>query len=367
MSPDIKRMESPIGSRMMINGREVDYHCGTSYYALHGHPLMIQAACDAARKYGLGPATFASVPAIDEVSERACDFFEAETATYIISGYLGAMILVQALRADYDVVFVDESSHYSVFDGVRTSGVDVVRFRHLDPEDLRRQLAARVRPGQIPLVMTDGVFPSTGSIAPLPAYASVLSRYAQSLLCIDDSHGVGVIGKKGQGTFEYYGMKQDGLHFAGTLSKAFGSIGGIIPGDRSLAEKIHRNVRVLAGASPPPVPAAAAAAMGIRILKEHPEMRETLWRNVKVVRDGLRFLGFDIADSPVPIVSVRGQASVDLKHVHRALDREDIVVLYVPPNGYSDAPDVESLRIAVFSTHSTEQLGRLIDAIKRAV
>ncbi len=251
MSSNTKHMGSPIGSRMIINGREVDYYCGTSYYALHGHPLMIQAACDV-RKYGLRAATGASVPAIEEVSEQACDFFDAEAATYVVSGYLGAMILVQALREDYDVVLVDESSHYSVFDGLRASNTTVVRFRHLDPENLKRKLAAHVRPGQSPLVMTDGVFPTTGSIAPLPAHASVLSHYTRGLLCIDESHGVGVIGRRGRGTFDYFEMEGDGLHFTGTLSKAFGSIGGIIPGDRSLTEKIRRNARILVGASPPP-------------------------------------------------------------------------------------------------------------------
>ncbi len=367
MSSETKRMGSPIGSRMIVNGREVDYYCGTSYYALHGHPLVIEAACDAVRKYGLGPATNASTPVIEEVVELSRGFFETETATYVISGYLGAMILVQALGEDYDIALVDDCSHYSVFDGVRTSGKKVVLFRHLDPEDLARKLAAHVRPGETPLVMTDGVFPSTGAIAPLPAYASVLSRYSPCLLCIDDAHAVGVIGEKGQGTFEYYGMKEKGLHFAGTLSKAFGGIGGIIPGDQSLAEKIRRNVRVPVGASPPPIPAAAAAAMGIRILKEHPEMRQDLWRNVKHVRDGLRSLGFDILDSPIPIVNVRGSAAIDMKHVRDALDREDIVVLYVPPEGYSDAPSVESLRIAVFSTHRPEQIDRLIEGIGKAL
>lgn len=367
MSARANSMESPIGPRMMINGREVDYYCGTSYYTLHGHPQVIAAACAAAKRFGLGPATNASVEIIEETRNLARAFFEAETVTYVISGYLGAMILVQALQEEYDVVFVDTCSHYSVFDGVRTSGKRIVRFEHLDADDLSEKLAAHVAPGQVPLVMTDGVFPVTGVIAPLPSYAEVLSSYAPSFLCVDDSHAVGVIGPKGQGTFEYYGMTGDGLHLTGTLSKAFGGIGGIVPGDQALADRIRKNVRIQTGASPPPIPAAAAAAEGIRILTAHPEMRTRLWENVKRVRDGVRGLGFDVPDSPVPIVNLRGNETLDLKTLQASLDREDTVVRYMPPGGYSDAPAVESIRIAVFSTHTEAQIDRLIDTMKRVL
>ena len=369
VSKQVERvMGSPIGARMIINGREVDYFCGTSYYTLHGHPAVIEAACEATRKYGLGPATNAGGSSVlNETVERARQHFESETATYVISGYLGAMILVQALSDDYDIVFADAAAHYSIFDGIRTSGKTIVRFRHLDPEDLATKLAEHVRPGQVPMVMTDGVFPVTGRIAPIPAYCNVLRRYQPSVLCIDDAHAVGVIGEKGQGTFEYFGLKGENLYQAGTLSKAFGGIGGIVPGNHELAAKIKKNVRISIGASPPSIPAAAAAGMGLLILSENPQMRRDLWSNVKLVRDGLRGLGFGIEDSPIPIVNIRGRPSVDLGHVREELDSQDIIVLRVPPSGYSDAPDVESLRIAVFSTHREEQIQGLIEEIGRAI
>ena len=368
VSKQVERvMGSPIGARMIINSREVDYFCGTSYYTLHGHPAVIEAACEAARKHGLGPATNLEVSVLNETVELACQYFEVETATYVISGYLGAMMLVQALSDDYDMVFVDASSHYSVFDGIHASGKTIVSFRHLDPEDLATKLAEHVRPGLVPMVMTDGVFPVTGRIAPIPAYCNVLRRYQPSLLCIDDAHAVGVIGEKGQGTFEYFGLKGEDLYQAGTLSKAFGGIGGIVLGSQTLAAKIKKNSRISVGASQPPVPAAAAAGMGLRILSENPQMRRDLWSNIKRVRDGLRGLGLEIDDSPVPIVNVRGGPSIDVAHVQEELDSQDIIVFRIPPNGYSDAPDVESLRIAVFSTHSAEQIQRLVKGIGQAI
>jgi glycine C-acetyltransferase/8-amino-7-oxononanoate synthase len=134
-----------------------------------------------------------------------------------------------------------------------------------------------------------------------------------------------------------------------------------------LADKIKRNVRISAGASPPPIPAAAAAGAGLRILSEHPDMRRDLWRNVLRVRDGLRDLGLDIADSVVPIVHVPGGPPLDLLRTKERLGEAGIVVPHVPPNGYSDAPDVESLRIAVFSTHTDDQIDRLISTLGRSL
>lgn len=360
-------MGSPIGARMVINGRAVDYFCGTSYYTLHGHPAVIEAACKATRRFGLGPATNAGVSVFNQTVELARQHFGTDTATYVISGYLGAMVLVQALSDDYDIVVVDESSHYSVFDGIRTSGKDVISFRHLDATDLASKLAQHVRPGEVPLVMTDGVFPVTGTIAPLPDYRDVLRSYPSALLCVDDAHAVGVIGEKGRGTLEYFGLEDENCYMAGTLSKAFGGIGGLVPGSRALAAKIKKNVRISIGASPPPVPAAAAAGMGISILTEHPEMRKDLWANAKRMRDGLRGLGFDLLDSPIPIVNVRGGASLDMQHVRDELANQHMIVLHVPPSSYSDAPEVESLRIAVFSTHSEEQIKHLVEGIGRAI
>jgi glycine C-acetyltransferase/8-amino-7-oxononanoate synthase len=215
--------------------------------------------------------------------------------------------------------------------------------------------------------MTDGVFPSTGAVAPLADYAAALQRYERSLLCVDDAHAAGVLGSNGRGSFEHHGLKRDGLHFCATLSKAFGGSGGIVPGDHVLEEKIRQRSWIPAGASAPPIPAMAAAAAGLRILRELPEMRYRLWDNARRIRTGLRTLGFALPESVVPIVSLAGSPSLDLERVREALDREDIVVAYVAPRGYSDAPDAESLRIAVCSEHTAEQIDRLVDAVRRAL
>lgn len=354
-------MQSPIGPRMVIDGREVDYFCGTSYYTLHGNPRVIEAATRATRDYGLGPATGAGMPVYDALQEMLCTWFRAEKVTLMISGYVSPMAMMQGLKDDIDLILMDEVTHYSGRDAVAGLGLPVHPFPHLDPQGLEAALQNHLRPGQRVAVLTDGVFPSTGALPPLDAYRALLDPYG-GLLCIDDSHGLGVLGAGGRGTLEHFGVEGPQSHVAGTLSKAFGGLGGIVPGSVELGEKLTRNAMILRGASPPPPASAAAALEGMRILTEQPELRQTLAANIARMRNGLRGLGLAIADSPVPIVLLRAPGT-DLAAVSEALVQRGIRVKYSAPGGYSDAPAVETLRIATFATHSPDQIDHLIGAL----
>lgn len=354
-------MEEPLGARMRINGRPVDYFCGTSYFCLHGHKAVIDAACTATRQYGLGPGTLALMPIYAELKAALCGWFATEDVVTMISGYVGPMALLQGLRDDFDVVFVDQGTHYSSLDAIAGLGKPVYQFRHLDANSLKEALALHLAASQRAVVVTDGVFPSTGALAPLGDYRNAMAPYDNCLLCVDDSHGVGVLGRSGRGSLQHAGLEQVGNHFAGTLSKAFGALGGIVPATSMLADKIRQKSMILRGASPPPPAAAAAAIAALKLLQAEPQMRADLQRNVLRLRSGLRKLGFAVEDSPVPIVSLR--AAIDLEHLRRELERRDIVVKITTANGYSDAPDVPTMRLAVFSTHSLLQIDKLLSAI----
>ena len=356
-----------MGPRVRINGKEYDYFCGTSYYCLHGDPRIIEAACRATQQYGLGPATSWDVPPLREVETLAAAFFGTTHAHYFVTAYLGTFYLLTALQDEFDIIFVDDKSHYSVFDGIKGIGKPVVLFAHLDPEDLARKLQKCLTVRKVPIIVTDGVFPMTGAMAPLQDYQAVLQKYDKYLLCVDDSHGVGVLGANGRGSCELHGLTGENVYFCGTMSKAFGSFGGIIPGDAILMEKISRNVRVTLGASPPPVPAAAAAAAGIKILSKEPELRAMLTHNVAYLRAKLRAIGLPVENSPVPIINLHSLPSVDLAAVQRFLEEQGIMVRYIPPRGYSDAPDSDAIKITIFAQHTTEQLDRLIEALSKAL
>jgi len=347
----------------VIDGRRVEYFWGASYYTLHAHTQVIAAACGATKRYGTGPGTTIDTPPIQEAVAEAARFFETDDVRCVASGYLADAMLAQALVDVYDVAFVDDRSHYSVLDAVHSTEKRVILFSHLDAADLAQKIKSNLRPYEIPLVFSDGVFPTTGVVAPLGDYSEVLSRYPNALLCVDDAHAVGVIGKKGQGSLEYCNVKGPNRLLAGTFSKAFGGLGGFVPCSEAFARQIDASLRIVEGASPPSTGCAAASAMGMRILREHPEMRTQLWNNVQHLRKALCDLGVDVGDSPVPIICIDGHPGIDLKRIHRALFRVGILVSYVPARSYSDAPSYEALRIAVFSTHSLGQLDHLIAAL----
>ncbi|MGZ9810470.1 aminotransferase class I/II-fold pyridoxal phosphate-dependent enzyme [Pseudoroseicyclus sp. H15] len=355
------QMQSPLGARMKIDGREVDYFCGTSYHALHGHPDVIEAATSATRAYGMGPGTRADFPPYLDLAQELAEYFGVEAVTYAASGYVSPLIALQGLRDQFDRIFVDAKSHYGIGDALSTLPHPAHRFAHRSPESLATELAINLRPGEVAIVVTDGVFPSTGAIAPLAAYGEVMADYDGALLCVDDAHGVGAIGAGGRGALEHEGMEGPGRYLAGTTSKAMGGAGGFVPGSRELQHLLGEKVRFLAGASPPPPGSAAAGLAGLRLLRNDPAFMTRLRANVQQLRSGLRGLGLDIADSPVPIVNVA--APRDLTELSAALAEQDILVKRVAPSGYSDAPDHETLRLAVFSSHSPDQIDRLVAAI----
>lgn len=354
-------MESPLGARMRIDGREVDYFCGTSYFCLHGHPQVIEAACAATRQFGLGPGTLAFMQVYNDLDASLRRWFGTEEVVLTISGYTGPMVLLQGMRDDFDLIFIDAATHYASRDALPTLGKPVHPFRHLDAGSLAEELARHVKPGLRPVVVSDGVFPSTGALAPLGEYRKAMAPYDGATLAIDDSHGVGVLGASGRGSLQQAGLEGDGNFLAGTLSKAFGALGGIVPASAALAAKIEDNAMIMRGASPPPPAAAAAAVAAMRLLETMPEMRANLQRNVKHMRDGLRALGFAIEDSPVPIVSVR--SAVDFERIRIGLNERDIVVRIAAASSYSDTPDVPTMRVAVFSQHTPGQIDRLLSSI----
>jgi len=272
------------------------------------------------------------------------------------------MAMLQALREPDDVLFIDDAAHYAIRDAVATLDLPVTQFRHRSPDDLAATLKRDLKPGQRAVVVSDGVFPSGGALAPLGDYAVVLGGYEGALLCIDDSHGIGALGDGGRGTLEHFGIEGPGRYAAGTMSKAFGALGGIIPGDATLAARLRDRASILRGASPPPPAAAGAGLAALRLLSADPSFRERLRANVKRMRNGLRGLGFDLADTPVPIVTLRDEGR-DLGALAASLAKRDIVVKLTPPSGYSDSPDLPTLRIAVFSEHEPEQIDRLVQSV----
>lgn len=362
---NIWTMETAPGAEVIINGRRCVYFGGTGYFGLQGHPEVIEAGIKAFRQYGLHIATsrtgFGNNPVLLEVERKIADFFGTEEAIYLASGYLSNLILVQGLSHFYERIFMDETAHFSIRDAVYSAGKPVIIFHHRDPEDLKTKIIAGLKAGERPMVITDGLFPTFGFLAPVREYAALIEEY-DGLLCLDDAHAVGILGPKGRGTYDHFGLKGNRFFFGATLSKAFGGYGGFIPGDRQLLEKIRNSVGVYSGATPAPTPVAAATIKAIDLVASHPEWREKLRQNSAYLKSGLRRLGLEVDDSPVPIAAWAMRTAEEMKKIQQELFDRGVAIAYLK---YVGAPAGGVLRTSIFSTHTKGHLDKLLTELKR--
>jgi 8-amino-7-oxononanoate synthase len=377
-------MESPPGPETILDGRRYLYFSGTGYLGLQADPEVHQAAAEALARYGLASATsrtgLGTTPPLLEAERQAAAFFQSQSAFYFATGYVGNHILTQALEGAFDAVFLDELSHYCLFEAARLAGRPVVAFRHRDAGDLSELLRAKLRRGERPLVMTDGVFAGLGHLAPLGSYVSVLKDYPGSTLLIDDAHGVGVLGANGRGSFEYAGLGEGvnvdladdvpasagpRLFFSATLSKALGGFGGVLPISQGLLDRIRTTSHYYEGASAPPVPVAAATARALELARTRPELRARLAENVRLLKTGLLRLGLSVEDTPVPVVALSLGTAENMQRIHQALADRGIMVPYL--STYSGLGPFGGLRLAVFATHTAAMIERLLENLAGAL
>jgi 8-amino-7-oxononanoate synthase len=361
-------MESPLGPRIVINNRNMDYFAGTGYLGLQNHPAVLQTAKEALQRYGFSTATsrggYGEHPLYDELEQKACAFFDAEKVLYFATGYLGISILTQATLNRFNHIFIDSSAHFSLWDAAYATNLPITPFHHLQAKSLAEQMLQELRPREKPLVLSDGVFPVSGEIAPLPEYLALV-KPQRGLVYLDDAHAVGVLGKNGRGTSEYYNIQDENCSTSATLAKALGGFGGVIWGTEKWVESVGRASRICEGSSPLPLVVAAASACALDLARTLPELRFRLWENVARARTSLRALGWDLADTPIPIICLEGLPGIDLDRIRRKLFKQGIAIELV--RSYPSTPAGGALRIAVFATHTHDQIDKLVDAIKQAM
>jgi 8-amino-7-oxononanoate synthase len=383
--------ESAPGPVVRIDGHEYLYFVGTGYLGLQAHAEVIAAACEAAQRYGLHSATsragFGNTPPALLVERRAAEFFGCESSFYFPSGYASNSVMLRAIGSRFDAIFLDEHSHFSVAEAAAQSGKPTYRFRHRDAGGLADALREHVAPGERPLVASDGVFSVLGTIAPLPEYVDVLANYAVAGLLVDDAHGVGVLGDRGRGTIEHFGLFDDAVNapsegqsgphprplsqrergarllLCATLSKALGGYGGIIPGSQAFVEQARKASHWYDGATPAPAAVTAASARALELIAADPELRGRLRANVRMLKDGLRRLGFEVVDNPVPILCLVVGDGDNMRRMQAKLMQRGIVVAYMA--AYSGLGPAGGLRIAVFATHTEAMIGQLLDELAR--
>ncbi len=370
-------MEGPPGPITAIDGRRYVYFAGTGYLGLAGHPAVVEAGREALQRYGVHTATsrsgFGNNPLTLLVERRAADFFGSEEAFYFSSGYAANHVLLQARGRGADLVLADEASHYCLQEAARLLGKPVETFRHRSAEDLEARLKKRLRRGQFPLVLSDGVFSVSGRLAPVPEYLRVLQNWAPSALHLDDAHGFGVLGEQGRGVWEHFGFWDGRVNspspdaavarfVCGTLAKALGGFGGIVPGSCAFVREVRAASHYYDGASAPSSADAGVSAAALEIVRQQPELRRQLRANIRQLRQGLRALGLEVDDGPAANFSVEIGRASHMRQIHDGLKAAGFLVPYVA--AYSGLGPEGVLRFAVCALHTPAMIEDLLSALK---
>jgi len=392
-------LDGPPDATVSIAGRTFQYHLGSGYYALQAHPAVLAAACNATLRYGISPGIGRSAltaPPIFEVEQKVAQVFGTQRAYYCSAGLTTNRTLLETLGGTFDHIFIDEATNRSLFEAAKNllGTAPPVRFAHRNTESLKAQLKKTLSPGERPLVLTDGVFYSQGTIAPLDEYDTLLTEYDGAAVLIDDSHGFGVLGDQAQGTLDFFdfpprranrtiqvpeGSLSDSAffslaktiqsqtpvryYFSATLDHAIGGCGSIVPGSEAFVQQIFEHSHKIYEAEPPPTPIVAATVKGLELVFRQTDLREVLQKNTQTLQRKLREIGIMIEETPLPIIAFQLGSSYNMRRIQRRLAQEGILISYIPrsPGLGSDG----TLHITVFATHTPEQLDRLTDTLKR--
>jgi 8-amino-7-oxononanoate synthase len=359
----LQMLESNSGPEIVLDGRTYVNFGGSCYLGMSSHADVIESGVSALRRYGaqsqIGRHYDVALPPNADAEHEGALYFGTEASIYFASGYLIGLIALHGLRDRYDTVLIDEAVHLNLRDAVAAGGKPSVTFKHMDASSLAEEMDRAVRAGVRPLVVTDGMSPTFGAIAPLREYLELIEPL-DGVMLVDESHSFGVIGPRGRGAVDLHGIASDRVLVGGSLGKAFGAYGAMIPASRAIVDQLWRS-RPALGAGAGLSAGAAMAATSLRHVREHPELLARLRRNVARVKRGMRALGLDVADTDAPLATFTSGTAAEMRALQLRLMAEGIFVFY---STYVGAGPNGAIRCAVFADHTEAQIDRLHGALR---
>jgi len=359
---NIRVIESPQGPWVQIEGRRVLNLCSNNYLGLCSDPRLCAKAKEYIDKYGVGPGavrTIAGTMSIHiELEKKLAAFKGAEAAIVVQSGFCANLSAIPPLVGKDDLIFSDELNHASIIDGCRLSRAEIVRYAHCDVKDLEAKLKEYAGRNCRKLIVTDGVFSMDGDIAPLPEIVDLADKYGVMVM-VDDAHGEGVLGRGGRGIVDHFGLGDRVDVEVGTLSKAFGVVGGFVAGSASLVEYLRQKARPNLFSSALTVPDVAANIAAVDILEESDDLVKKLWENGNYLKQCLKERGFDIGRSQTPITPIMVGDASKAKEFSLKLFDEGIFIQSI---AYPTVPLGKArLRAMVSAAHSKKDLDFAVD------
>jgi len=355
----IRHIEGPQGAWLVVDGKQVLNFCSNNYLGLANHPRLVEAAKSALDRYGIGPGAVRTIAGTmtlhDDLEAKLAAFKGVEAAMSLQSGFVANAGVIPALVDTDDVIITDALNHASIIDGVRLAKAGRKIYAHADVFDLRVKLAeARAEGARRILVITDGVFSMDGDIAPLDRIADAADEF-EAIVMVDDAHGEGVLGRGGRGIVDHFGLHGRVEIEVGTMSKAFGVMGGYVAGPQILIDWLQQRARPFLFSSAVTPPDVAACSAAVEILEESTELVDRLWTNARLFKEAMSSAGFDLGHSQTPITPVMlGDEKVARELSRRLFDEEAVFAQAIA------YPTVQigaaRIRVMISAAHSGDDL-----------
>ncbi|MFZ1977486.1 MAG: pyridoxal phosphate-dependent aminotransferase family protein [Bacteroidota bacterium] len=372
--PYFHAIEESEGPVVMIEGRKVIMAGSNNYLGLTAHPKVKEASINAVKKYGTGCSgsryLTGTLDLHVELEKRLAKFMGKEACLLFSTGFQTAQGIIPVLVQKGEYIISDKDNHASIVAGTLVAGgmlsytsdvQSLLRYKHNDMKHLESIIS------QLPLedgklIVSDGVFSTSGEIVNLPELIRIARKYNARVM-IDDAHAVGVIGVGGRGTASHYNLVKECDLTMGTFSKTFASLGGFVVGDYKVIDYLKHNAPALIFSASPTPASVAAALAALDILEHEPERIEKLMDNARMMRKGLREMGYHVNDYDSAVVSVIIGDTEKTLIMWKALFDEGVFVnAFIRPGV---PPGLEMLRTSYMATHERQHLEKILDAFKK--
>ncbi|GGM51169.1 2-amino-3-ketobutyrate CoA ligase [Longimycelium tulufanense] len=348
------------GTEVEVDGRRLIMAGSNDYLGLSCDPRVIDAAARALARFGTscsGSRLLNGTLTLHEELESEMARFLGRSAAVVVTTGFQTNLAVAALLDRDSVVFADRHNHASLVDAVQLGASKHRRYRHNDMAHLRHLLETTESAGSR-LIITDGAFSMGGDICDLPQIVKLAQMHSARVV-VDGAHDVGLLGERGRGVAEHFGVEEQVDLVITTLSKCFGSLGGVFAGPAEVIDYARHHARsIVFAASLPPANVAAALA-ALRILESEPERRRRAFQVAEQLNNGLRAVGFNTGDSVTPVVPVRAGSKLECLRFWSELFAAGIFVNAVLPPAAPEGTAV--IRITLSALHTDQHIDRIIE------
>lgn len=361
----LRLIEGSQGREIIVDGRRVLNFCSNNYLGLADDPRLKQAASESIEKEGIGAGASrlvcGNMQAHRGLEEKIAQFKGAEDCLVFSTGYLANVGIISSLFERGDIIFSDKLNHASIVDGMVLSGAAFKRYPHRDMnvlEEWLKESGGFKKRG----IITDSVFSMDGDIAPLDQIVELAQRY-NAIVMIDEAHALGILGKKGTGAAEYFGLEKEIDVQMGTLSKAAGVFGAYCCGSKLLIDFLINCARSFIYTTGLPPFVAACAQRAIEIIEEEPQRRTRLTQHSEYMRRELNRMGFDTLASQTPIIPILVKDSSRAVNFSKKLFENGIFVQAIRPP--TVPANTARLRLTVMATHQRSDLDFVLEKFQQ--